>query len=80
MRKKAQNRLSRLFFHIKLCMRKYLLFLTEAPDGTKYLSIQKFGAKGLVSRRVFVVTDELPCTPHIPGAKTIPLFLPGPKT
>ena len=62
--------------HLKLCMRKYLFFYTETPSGEKYLSISQFDRKGLVSRRVFAVTEELQSTPHVEGSKTVQIFLP----
>lgn len=70
-RKKPSGLLSRFFLHMKLWMCKYRFYYTTAPDGRKYLSILQFGPRGLASRRVFAVTDELDSTPVIPGSKTI---------
>lgn len=59
----------------KLNRRKFLFFLTETPDGDQYLSISKFGKRGLVERRVFQVCGEFDCTPHVDGSKTTQIFL-----
>lgn len=69
------SRLSRALFHRKLRDRKFLFFYTETPGGTCYLSILKFGPKGLSERRVFIVTGELCSTPYVDGMNTRQLFL-----
>lgn len=73
-RQKPMSRTTRFFLHMKLWMCKYRFYYTTAPDGRKYLSILRFGPRGLTSRRVFAVTDELDGTPVIPDSKTICIF------
>lgn len=70
-----KKKISRMFFRAKMNKRKFLFFLTTAPDGTQYLSISKFGKSGLEQRKVFQVCGELDSTPHVEGAKTKQIFL-----